>query len=41
LLQKGADPELIDRGITPIAYGKGNFLDVVEEWRLMQASNAM
>jgi hypothetical protein len=41
LLQRGADPELVDGGITPMAYGTGNFLDAVKEWRLMQASNAV
>jgi hypothetical protein len=41
LLQRGADPELVDGGMSPMAYGKGNFLDAVKEWRLMQTSNAV
>jgi hypothetical protein len=43
LLQRGADPELVDGGMMPIAYGKGkeNFLDAVKEWRLMQTSDTV
>jgi hypothetical protein len=40
LLEHGADPELVDEGITLIGYGKGNFLDAVKEWKLMHASDA-
>ena len=38
LLERGADPELVDGGMTPMAYGKGSFLDAVKEWRAMQQS---
>lgn len=39
LLRKGADPELEDGGMTPITYGKQNFLDAVNEWRLVQTED--
>jgi hypothetical protein len=43
LLRRGADPELVDGGMTPMAYGKGkeNFLDAVKEWRLMQTGDTV
>jgi hypothetical protein len=39
LIQKGADPELMEGGVTLMEYGKGNFLDAVKEWRLMKISD--
>lgn len=35
LLERGANPELLcsEGGMTPMMYGKGLFLDVVNEWR--------
>jgi len=40
LLDRGANPELVDGGMTPMVYGKGNFLDGVKEWRLIHTGDA-
>lgn len=43
LLERGADLELLgEQGMAPVAMvRKGNFLDVVNEWRLAQTGEAM